>query len=100
MFRHLWLLIWTMVTYLFESIIIGFFIYLAWKYIISFIFPENIVITYFQWVTITWVIKLLLFDTLKIPAIPQEDNNYNNNQHQNNDNKPDYNNEINKLNFS
>lgn len=63
MFRHLYYLLSVMLLYFFESIIIGFFIYLAWKYILHTLI--NIEIIYFQWVAIVWVIKMLFYDVLK-----------------------------------
>lgn len=49
--------------YFMESIFIGFFINLAWKFVLCPIF--NIEINYFQWVFIVWIIKMLFYDILK-----------------------------------
>lgn len=65
MFRHLYYLTTVMLMYFIESIYIGFFIHLTWEYILYPIFKIDII--YFQWVFIVWVIKLLFFDSLKIP---------------------------------
>ena len=98
MLRHIGFLISTMIMYFFESIFIGLFVNLAWRYVLYDIFP--IAINYFQWVFIIWIIKMLLYDVLKTP-IDENHNAHENNNHHNekNSNNNDYN-DINKLNFS
>lgn len=83
MFRHLYYLTTVMLMYFIESIYIGFFIYLAWKYVINPIFDIDII--YFQWVFIVWVIKMLFYDSLKLPI------SNNNNDIQNTEDKNNFN---------
>jgi hypothetical protein len=50
--------------YLFESVIASFFIYFAWR-----IFLEPLTklpITYLQWVTFIWIVKVIFFDVFKL----------------------------------
>ena len=77
MFRHLFYLITIMLMYFIESIFIGFFINLAWKYVLYSTF--NIEILYFQWVLITWIIKILFFDILKNYQVTDINNKMNDN---------------------
>lgn len=50
--------------YLIESLIISLVISVVWKYLLFSIF--NTTITYFQWVAIVWIIKVLFFDIFKL----------------------------------
>lgn len=50
--------------YLIESMVHALPITLIWKYNLSKIF--NVELSYINWVWIIWVIKILMFDVLKI----------------------------------
>lgn len=50
--------------YLVESLIIGLVISIVWKYLLFSTF--NTTITYFQWVAIIWIVKVLFFDIFKL----------------------------------
>jgi general stress protein CsbA len=52
-----------MVYYLFEAIIVALFITVIWNTVLIDKFGR---IGYFQWVTIYWIIKMLLFDVFKL----------------------------------
>ena len=49
-----------------ESIILGIFISFAWRFVLSPVF--NVDITYFQWVILIWIIKMVFFDVFKLLA--------------------------------
>lgn len=50
--------------YLLESLILGVVIFLIWRFLLFQIFKFPI--TYFQWVGIIWIIKVLFFDIFKL----------------------------------
>ena len=64
--RNLFYIIPVMVYYFFESLIAGLFINVIWKYFLSESF--NIYVTYFQWVLVIWIIKVIFFDVFKLMA--------------------------------
>jgi len=53
-----------MVYYFFESLIISIFISFVFDFVLSSII--NINISYFQWVCIIWIIKIVFFDVFKL----------------------------------
>lgn len=52
-----------MIYYAIEALFVGFFITVLWNIMLIDKFGR---IGYFQWVTIYWIIKMLLFDIFKI----------------------------------
>jgi hypothetical protein len=53
-----------MIFYLVEAMFSAIFVNLAWRFILQ---PKfGIEITYFDWVAIIWIIKILLFDVFKM----------------------------------
>jgi len=64
-FKNLIYIIPLLIYYFFESIFIGVIIYFIWKWVFEwrFTFPP---LTYFDWVMIVFIIKMLLFDLFKI----------------------------------
>mgnify|MGYP001571990488 CR=1 FL=1 len=65
-----------MVYYFFESIIIAIFISIVWKFALQQLTTINI--TYFQWVCIIWIIKVIFFDVFKLLSGLSTMNNQNN----------------------
>ena len=52
--------------YLIESFFIAIFVGVAWKYILQ---PQfAIELSYLHWVFIIWIVKVILFDPIKIAA--------------------------------
>ena len=71
-----------MVYYFFESLIIALFISVIWKYFLS--ESTDIYLTYFQWVLVIWIIKVIFFDVFKlITGVNNANNNNINNSEQN-----------------
>lgn len=54
-----------MAYFLLEAVIVGFFIFLVWKFFLSHAFGN---LVYLQIVAIYWIIKMLLFDVFKLIA--------------------------------
>jgi hypothetical protein len=72
--------------YLIESVIIGGVIYVIYILILKSIFFVNI--DYFQWVSITWIFKMLLFNVYN--TIPNQPNNNEYNNQENDDENNEY----------
>ena len=65
-FRSLLMIIPIMFYYLIESFFIGLFVSVAWKFILQ---PQfDIQLSYLSWVIIIWIVKVILFDPIKIAA--------------------------------
>lgn len=80
--RNLLFIIPVMVYYFFESLIIALFISVIWKYFLS--ESTDIYLTYFQWVLVIWIIKVIFFDVFKlITGVNNANNNNINNSEQN-----------------
>ena len=62
--KSLLMIIPIMFYYLIESFFIGLFINTAWRYILQSQF--NIELSYLHWVFIIWIIKVILFDPIKL----------------------------------
>jgi hypothetical protein len=80
--KNLLYLIPVMIYYFIESMFTGLFVTLVWRAFLA--QPLNVYITYFQWVAIIWIIKVLFFDVFKLISAfmfmpPQNQNNENNN---------------------
>jgi len=60
--------------YLAESFLIALFVNLVWKFLLYSTF--KIGISYFQWVGIIWIVKIIFFDIFKFYNVA---NNINNN---------------------
>ena len=53
-----------MIFYLFEALFSAIFVNLAWRFIL---YPKiGLELTYFDWVAIIWIVKILLFDVFKM----------------------------------
>ena len=64
--RALLFIIPIMIYYLIESFFIALFVNTAWKFILQ---PQfSFVLTYIHWVFIIWIVKVLMFDAIKIAA--------------------------------
>lgn len=63
--------------YAIESVIVGLFIAVVWKYLLSAFFGN---LGYLQIVGIYWIIKMLFFDIFKLFGSFTINNNNNNNQ--------------------
>ena len=62
--KNLLFLIPIMIYYFFESLRAAVFINIGWKYVL---YPlTGVYITYFQWVIIIWIIKVIFFDVFKL----------------------------------
>lgn len=64
--KSIFLLILIMITYLIESMFIGLFVNIAWKFVLQSQFEVQL--TYKHWVLIIWIVKILLFDVFKVVA--------------------------------
>lgn len=59
--------------YLIESMIIALFISFVWNFFLEELF--HISISYFQWIGIIWIIKIIFFDVFKLlSAVNNNDN--------------------------
>lgn len=81
--KYLLFLFPVMLYYFVESALAGIFVYLAWKFVLQPTF--NIEITYFQWVIIIWIIKVIFFDIFKLLASFMNTNNNPTNNTENNE---------------
>jgi hypothetical protein len=63
-FKNIWFIFPVMVYYFLESIVIAIFISVIWKLVLQSLTTINI--TYFQWVCIIWIIKVIFFDVFKL----------------------------------
>ncbi len=52
--------------YLLESMLIAAPVFIAWRFVLLRTF--EVYISYFQWVAIIWIIKVVLFDVFKLFA--------------------------------
>lgn len=66
-FKNILFLFPVMLYYFFESIVLGLFVSVLWRFFLSELF--NLYITYFQWVIIIWIVKVILFDVFKLLAV-------------------------------
>lgn len=64
-FKNILFIFPVMLYYLLEAIIVGLFITVIWRLILSNTLGA---ITYFQWVSIYWIAKMLFFDVFKLIA--------------------------------
>lgn len=64
--KNLFLLFPVMLYYFVEALFVGIFISLVWNVFLYDLFGVHI--TYFQWVAIIWIIKVLIFDIFKLLA--------------------------------
>jgi hypothetical protein len=62
--KNMWFIFPVMVYYFFESIVIAIFVSFIWKFVLQSL--TTIDITYFQWVCIIWIIKVIFFDVFKL----------------------------------
>ena len=60
MIKNIAYLMTVMIYYFIESLIVAFFINVAYIYILASIFKVEI--GYFQWVILIWIVKVLFFD--------------------------------------
>lgn len=58
--------------YLIESMIIALFISFVWNFFLKELFHVNI--SYFQWVGIIWIIKIIFFDVFKLLSAVNNNN--------------------------
>lgn len=64
--KSLLMIIPIMFYYLIESFFIGLFVSVGWKFILQ---PQfDIQLSYLTWVIIIWIVKVILFDPIKIAA--------------------------------
>ena len=63
-FKNILFIFPVMVYYFLESIVIAIFISVIWKLVLQSLTTINI--TYFQWVCIIWIIKVIFFDVFKL----------------------------------
>ena len=65
--KSLLMIIPIMFYYLIESFFIGLFVSVGWKFILQ---PQfDIQLSYLTWVIIIWIVKVILFDPIKIAAV-------------------------------
>ena len=65
--KNLLMLIPMMLYYFIEALFVGMFVSVLWRFFLSELF--NLYITYFQWVIIIWIVKVILFDVFKLLAV-------------------------------
>jgi hypothetical protein len=82
--KNLLFLVPIMIYYFFESIFAALFVNVVYKYTLFTL--TDVYITYFQWVAIIWIIKVVFFDVFKLISglsniPPQKQENDNDNQY-------------------
>lgn len=73
LFKNLLIVLPVMGYYLIESMIIALFISFVWNFLLNELFRINI--SYFQWVGMIWIIKIIFFDIFKLISAVNNNNN-------------------------
>ena len=84
--KNIFFLIPIMLYYFVESMLAAIFVTLVWRVFLVDLF--GVYITYFQWVAIIWIFKVIFFDVFKIfsmfMAVPPQNQEQNNNDYNQN----------------